>query len=217
MPWLRYVLLLFALGVLMYLVQLGIITVAFAKLGLAPDAAYLLLIVTLLGSFINLPLFRLQADADAGDAAPPPIAWPRRRPAPFRGRTVIAVNVGGAAIPVAFSLFLLAHYPLDYNYTLLCTALVTAVAYGFSRALPGVGVMMPMLLAPLAAALSASWLDAAQRAPLAYIGGTFGVLLGADILRLRDIRRMRVPLASIGGAGTFDGIFLTGFIAVLLT
>jgi uncharacterized membrane protein len=42
------------------------------------------------------------------------------------------------------------------------------------------------------------------------------VLLGADLARLGEIRRMGAPVASIGGAGTFDGIFLTGLVAVLL-
>lgn len=55
-----------------------------------------------------------------------------------------------------------------------------------------------------------------QRAPLAYVGGTLGVLLGADLFRLRDIRRLGAPVASIGGAGTFDGVFITGLLAVLL-
>ena len=56
-----------------------------------------------------------------------------------------------------------------------------------------------------------------QRAPLAYICGTLGVLIGADLARLKDIRALGAPLASIGGAGTFDGVFLTGLVAVLLT
>ena len=43
-----------------------------------------------------------------------------------------------------------------------------------------------------------------------------GVLIGADLMRMKDIRRIGTPIASIGGAGTFDGIFLTGIIAVLL-
>ena len=54
-------------------------------------------------------------------------------------------------------------------------------------------------------------------AALAYIAGTLGVLIGADIFRLKDIRKMGTPVASIGGAGTFDGIFITGIVAVLLT
>ena len=52
---------------------------------------------------------------------------------------------------------------------------------------------------------------------LAYISGVMGVLIGADLMRLRDVLKMGAPMASIGGAGTFDGIFITGLIAVLLT
>ncbi|MBS0554096.1 MAG: DUF1614 domain-containing protein, partial [Proteobacteria bacterium] len=49
-----------------------------------------------------------------------------------------------------------------------------------------------------------------------YIGGTLGVLIGADLLRLNQVGKLGAPVASIGGAGTFDGIVLTGLLAVLL-
>lgn len=51
---------------------------------------------------------------------------------------------------------------------------------------------------------------------IAYIGGTLGVLIGADLLRLDVVRKLGAPVASIGGAGTFDGIFLSELVAVLL-
>jgi uncharacterized membrane protein len=53
-------------------------------------------------------------------------------------------------------------------------------------------------------------------APLAYVSGSLGTLIGADLLNLPSLRSLGAPVASIGGAGTFDGIFLTGIIAVLL-
>ena len=43
-----------------------------------------------------------------------------------------------------------------------------------------------------------------------------GTLIGADLLHVRQVIRLAAPVASIGGAGTFDGVFLTGIIAVLL-
>jgi len=76
---------------------------------------------------------------------------------------------------------------------------------------------MPLFIAPIGAALVALLINPSQSAPLAYISGTMGVLIGADLLRFKDIRRLGVPLAAIGGAGTFDGIFITGIVAVLLT
>jgi uncharacterized membrane protein len=52
---------------------------------------------------------------------------------------------------------------------------------------------------------------------LAYIGGTLGTLIGADILNIDKIKNLGAPVASIGGAGTFDGIFMSGIMAVLLS
>jgi uncharacterized membrane protein len=51
---------------------------------------------------------------------------------------------------------------------------------------------------------------------LAYISGSLGTLIGADLLNLNNIQGLGAPVASIGGAGTFDGIFVTGILAVLL-
>ena len=55
-----------------------------------------------------------------------------------------------------------------------------------------------------------------MRRPLAYIGGSLGTLIGADLLNLDKLRGLGAPIASIGGAGTFDGVFLTGVVAVLI-
>jgi uncharacterized membrane protein len=51
---------------------------------------------------------------------------------------------------------------------------------------------------------------------VAYVSGTLGTLIGADLTNLHSIGKLGAPVASIGGAGTFDGVFLSGLIAVLL-
>jgi uncharacterized membrane protein len=148
---------------------------------------------------------------------PPPLAAHRHMTRwTQEGRTVIALNVGGALIPVLFSAYLINVNPLPLHQTILAAGGVTAIAYISSRPVMGVGIAVPMLIPPVTAALLAFIINPEHSAPLAYIGGTFGVLVGADLLRLKDIRAMQVPLASIGGAGTFDGIFLTGLVAVLI-
>jgi len=43
-----------------------------------------------------------------------------------------------------------------------------------------------------------------------------GALVGADLWNLPRIAEIGAPVVSIGGAGTFDGVFLTGIIAGLL-
>ncbi len=209
---------LLAIGLLVALVQIGIVTIAFEKLGLSAGSAYLLLFASLFGSAFNLPLFALEARPDSGTQILP-APWHRLvRPAPrpFTGKTLVTLNVGGGLIPAAFSLYLIGHNPLAAWEVLAAIAVVTLVSRLLSRPIPGIGVGMPIFIAPLCAALTAVLINPEQSAPLAYIGGTLGVLIGADLLRLDDIRRMGTPFASIGGAGTFDGIFLTGFVAVLL-
>jgi uncharacterized membrane protein len=84
--------------------------------------------------------------------------------------------------------------------------------------MPGVGIVMPGFISPAAAAGSALLLvpDAAPAA--AFVAGTLGPLIGADFFHINDlIRNPRgVGMASIGGAGTFDGIVLSAILATLL-
>jgi uncharacterized membrane protein len=62
-----------------------------------------------------------------------------------------------------------------------------------------------------------SLLVAFRRAPpVAYVSGSMGALIGADIANLGRLAELGAPIVSIGGAGTFDGVFLTGIIAGLL-
>ena len=206
-----------ALIFLVSFVQVGLISIAFDKLGLSQESAYLLLLCTLIGSMINLPLFSLKADSAAQPIIPPGLAglpffkWLSRT-----GRIMVSVNVGGAVVPVAFSLYLISRNPLNPWQIAAAVAVVAIIAHRASLPIPGVGIGLPMLIAPIAAALIATAINPQYRAPLAYISGTLGVLIGADLLRLKDIRKMGAPIVSIGGAGTFDGVFLSGLIAVLL-
>ena len=68
----------------------------------------------------------------------------------------------------------------------------------------------------LTGAIVAIMLSREYAAPLAYIGGSLGTLIGADLLNLGSVRGLGAPVASIGGAGTFDGIFLIGIVSVLI-
>jgi uncharacterized membrane protein len=72
-----------------------------------------------------------------------------------------------------------------------------------------------VFFAPIVAAACGYFLGSSQhhRDAVAFISGVIGTLIGADLLNLRDLG---APVASSGGAGTFDGIFLTGIVAVLL-
>lgn len=217
MPSLRLLIFVTALIFLIVNVQLGMVSIAFDKLGLSRDSAYLLLMLTLLGSMINVPLFSVASEPAEGEQELP--EFNRLRGLSKRessGRTLIAVNVGGAVTPVAFSLYLLFHNPLDPLQVIGVVSVVTVVAYLSSDSIRGVGIAIPIFVAPISAAMISLMVNQEMSAPLAYIGGTLGVLIGADLLKLSAIRRLGTPFASIGGAGTFDGIFLAGMLAVLL-
>lgn len=219
MPFSPMHLLIFAalLTTLVTFIQLGVLTIAFEKLDLSPGSALTLLFMSLLGSMFNLPLLTVTSQAPSRQEVSPMFGGMLRGPQlPFTGKTLIAVNVGGAMVPLFFSLHLIRTAELALPLVLLAIALVSAVCYLVSRPVPGIGIGMPVFVAPIAAAIVAMFLSAEQSAPLAYVCGTLGVLVGADLMRLKDIRRMGAPIASIGGAGTFDGVFITGIVAVLL-
>jgi uncharacterized membrane protein len=76
---------------------------------------------------------------------------------------------------------------------------------------------VPIFWPPVLAAAAALILSRRYAAPLAYVAGSIGVLIGADLTNLDKLQGLGAPVASIGGAGTFDGVFLAGVVAVLLS
>jgi uncharacterized membrane protein len=118
-------------------------------------------------------------------------------------------------IPGLLSLYLMAKNGLWIR-GLLATAGVAVVCNAMAEPVAGIGIAVPIFIPPIAAAIVAILLSRDQAAPLAYIGGSLGTLIGADLLNLDKLQGLGAPVASIGGAGTFDGIFVTGVLAVLL-
>ena len=212
----QFLFLLFILILVVIIIQVGAFTIALGKLGLSAHSAMLLLACTLMGSAINLPLFSMKAEEPSEEARQMFRGLLFGRPLPFTGKTIVAVNVGGALIPVSFSVYLVAINQLPFVQVIPAIAIVAACCRIFSRPIPGLGIGIPVFIAPITAALTALLLAPEHSAPMAYICGTLGVLTGADLMRLQDIRKLGTPVASIGGAGTFDGIFFTGIVAVLL-
>ena len=208
---------LFLLAMLLAVIQFGIVTMTYEKLGLSPSAAVMLLFGSLWGSLINVPLFSVQSVQGPPYVASAMHGMLRGYARKHDGRTLIAANVGGCIIPVIFSSYLLLQDRPALGHALLGTTAVAVISYLVSRPIAGMGIAMPFFVAPLTAAAVALFIDPENAASLAYIAGTIGVLAGADLLRLRDVGRLGSPIASIGGAGTFDGIFITGIVAVLLT
>src|SRR6516165_2845318 len=159
---------------------------AYESLGVSSNTAIFLLLATLIGSFFNIPIAEL---------------------APERAMSYHHVDFFGMryAVPTV------SHWK----------GTVVAVNVG--------GAVIPTLMSIylliklelwvkglMATAIVAMILSREDSAPLAYIAGSLGTLIGADLTNLDKVRGLGAPIASIGGAGTFDGIFLTGILAVLL-
>jgi uncharacterized membrane protein len=208
----------FLLFLVFGLVQFGLITAAFSRLGLPPHQLFSLFFLCMVGSMVNIPIRRIQVDSAPEELQFVSFFGLRFRPPQWQNtrEMILAINVGGAVIPTLFSLYLFWHteYPIRM---LLALGAVTWIVHKVARPVPGMGIATPMLVPPLAAALIAMILSPAEGAPAtAYVAGTLGTLIGADILNLDKLKQIKAPVASIGGAGTFDGIFLTGILAVLL-
>jgi uncharacterized membrane protein len=204
------------LAILFLLLQLGALRYAYLSLGVSSGTAMLLLIGSLFGSYFNIPVAELPAQQVMSNqvvdffgmryAVPVVVNWPA---------TVIAVNVGGAVIPTLMSVYLLTKHEL-WAKGLIATAIVALILHWLADPVAGIGIAVPVFLPAVTTAVVAVVLSRDRAAPLAYIAGGMGTLIGADLTNLDKVSGLGAPVASIGGAGTFDGIFLTGILAVLL-
>ncbi|SKA77197.1 DUF1614 domain-containing protein [Desulfobaculum bizertense] len=209
---------------LFFLVQIGLVTVAFTKLGLTAGQAFLILLATLVGSGVNIPLYRtgkmVQVPQGGHHVFLDRYGQLQARPQEMELKDqIVTVNLGGCIIPTLLSLYFLSNIGFSTGLVIALIS-VAAVCYAIARPMPGRGIGVPMLIPPIVAAIAAMIFAPEGQSPqVAYIAGCMGILIGADILHLRDpkvLGLLGAPLLSIGGAGTFDGIFVTGIIAVLL-
>jgi uncharacterized membrane protein len=217
LAWPFLVALAFLLLIVIALVELGVLSYAYERMGVPPRYVFAVLLLSLFGSAVNIPVAELPAErmeaARVVDFFGMEYEIPVVQESPG---TVIAINVGGALIPVILSLYLLFQNGFWLR-AVLAVAVVTIVVHQFAYPVRGVGISVPIFIPPIAAALAAMVLAWRRAAPLAYVAGTLGTLIGADLLNLGRVQGLGAPIASIGGAGTFDGVFVTGIIAVLLS
>lgn len=210
------VLFLLLLGLVIVLVEIRILSYAYRKIGVHPRYVFAVMLLSLIGSHINIPIHSIPVERHVA----PQEVWVFGRPylVPETiqpGKTVVAVNVGGALVPVLVSIYLFVHARMPGR-MLAATAVVALIVNQLAQVVPGVGIAVPMFVPPLAAAGVSLLLSFRRAPPVAYVAGSMGALAGADLANLGKIAELGAPVVSIGGAGTFDGVFLTGIIAGLL-
>ncbi len=192
-------------------------------LGFSPLVTLFIYLSILFGSAVNIPLFKLKNER--------PLVEDKRTD--FFGFSIsfkrnkyirVYLNLGGAIIPTIISFYLLTTLSKFEVYaTLLATFIVIYVSYKNAKIIKGGGIRIPMIIPPLTAVLSSLATISLFNVPysvlakISFIAGVIGVLIGADLFNLRKIKKTGVNMVSIGGAGTFDGIFLTGVFAAIFS
>lgn len=197
-----------------------VITSVFRALGFSPWTTITIFFLVLFGSTINIPIYskRVQQPVRTSRSGfMMDFLYPRfEKESRYREiKTTVAVNLGGAIIPLLISFYLI-YTNLDLIFQFAFGILIVAlISYRFSRVVPRMGISLPLFIPPMIAAIVAIALPGADTI-IAFVSGVTGVLIGADLMNLDKISELGSSMMSIGGAGTFDGIFLTGIVSVLI-
>jgi len=207
-------LLLVLLGIFFFFfIQVEIVRIALRKLGLPPFAVFLVLLASLLGSGVNVPVYSRATSSFLLPGHPAPQGSGYRQAPRSADDGIIAVNVGGAVIPVLLCIYLLPKAPALP--VISATLLSSLACHKMAAVVPGHGVTIPALIPPLIAILLAFIFSPKNKIPVAYISGVLGVLIGADLMNIPHLGT-QPGVMSIGGAGVYDGIFLVGILSSLL-
>lgn len=200
----------FLLPVFILMIQFSLTETALLKLGISPVTAISVIYISLIGSLINIPIFNRRVSYEGT------VNYPYKfigyfSPVPS-DKQVIALNVGGAIVPVLICIYLLPKAP--FIKTSIAILISMLIAYKLAKPVPMIGIRLPVLIPPVVAISLGLLFSPANPLPVAYISGVLGVLIGADLLNLKHVKTPGI--ISIGGAGVYDGIFLVGIITALL-
>lgn len=194
---------------------------AFQYLGFSPWIALLVLFVSVITSSINIPIKYLESKQEHiqegiisffGVNYRVPITT-------HKHETVLAINVGGGIIPIIISLILFVNTPASIIPSIGAIIVGSIIINRFAKPVKGIGIGIPLMIPALVAFVLGviSAIIEPDIAPVvAYATGVIGSLIGADVMNLDKVAEMGAPVASIGGAGTFDGIFISGVLSVVL-
>ena len=205
-----------ALIAVLILIEIRILRLAGSRTAVNRRYILVMLLLSWLGSYIDIPLVRIPSREYMAEHEFLLFGMKYVTPVIVNAPgTVIAINVGGALIPMVLSICLLIKKKL-YLTSALGVTMVATIVLLLASPVPGTGIAVPVFIPPLVTAATALLLSKTHAAPLAYICGSLGTLIGGDLLNLGRIQSLGTSAASIGGAGMFDGIFITGLLAMVI-
>ena len=175
------------------LILLGLAQQVLDRLYLTDKQALIIIGAMVVGSFIEIPL--------------------------YRGEPPVSINLGGAIIPLALSIYVLyrAGTAKETNRGIWGSLLVGAVIYGVSKIYAFdtyAGFIEPQYLWGIIAGVTAYLIGRSRR--LAFVSATMGIIL-ADLIRaVEGAVTGRFGPTRIGGAGVLDTVVLAGLIGVII-
>ncbi len=147
-----FLLLLALLAVFVFVVELEVLAYAYRKIGVRPRYVFGLLLLSLLGSHVNIPLYAVPVAHVSTAHEVSMFGWTYVVPGTIeKGVTVVAINVGGAVIPILLSIYLVVRSRMYWR-MLIGTAIVAVLVHSWARIEPGLGIAVPIFLPPLIAA-----------------------------------------------------------------
>lgn len=201
-------------------------------LHLPPLFTIFIFLFSLFGSYINIPIRKVSSSEPiitVREITFFGVKWYIPEFSITQRKTIVALNVGGALIPLFISIYLLIFVipklelnPLiTYIKILIALIIVAIIVHAVATPIKGLGIATPAFLPPFITALISLLLYQfyipSNPFIISYISGSLGTLIGADLMNLNKISKLGASFVSIGGAGTFDGVYLTGLIAIFLT
>lgn len=185
--------------------------------GLSYSDALLIFTLIVFGSFINIPVYEREGKVVVKQYSFFGFIYAIRE----RQKMIVAVNLGGCILPSILAIKLLVELPfLPWIIAFLVSSLII---YHYAKPVTGLGIVVPMFVPPLVSVLMSYIVLSFFNLPLtmlpkmAFSSGVLSALFGADVMHLKDLEKIGSGVVSIGGAGTFDGIFLTGVFAVIFS
>jgi uncharacterized membrane protein len=205
--------------VIIPLLFLGLVGAAFVRLGFSWIAAVAVVLLMLIGSAVNIPVGTIRREMiriEHNDGIIPDGYEP--------WETTIAINLGGAVIPVAIACYLLfistqSLGPSVDLPVIVGVLLVAALSFVATRRMRGIGIRAPLFIPGITALLCGLLLTGSvglSAGVTAFASSTFGTLIGANIAHLPRIRDLGIPEFSIGGAGTFGAVFIGCILSALI-
>ena len=184
-----------------------------------PWVAAALLLVALLGYRLlrTCGLTRVESALVAGVA--PPLVFVDAPLGELTPGMALAANVAGCLLPVAVSVKVLAERRLPALETFSLVALGIVTAFLASHVEPGRGVLLQYRIPALAVGVVAAALfhkHPERAGAVGFAAGAIGVLVGADVLHLRELADLGgAGRVILGGAGLMDGILLVALLGAV--